>query len=182
MMDIKRSTIISSPQPEFSSLLEQYGKELHIYLWRLLQNQLDAEDCLQEAYLRAFRAYDGTAQDSNYRAWLYKIATNVARTHMQKSQRQDRQQKFDPDQVEVDPLEKLSRAEQIERVLRGMERLSFRQRTAIMLRKYSDLSYEAIAEALECTPQAARAHVYQGLKRLRVILGAGNEDAGDGHE
>lgn len=181
-MDIKRSKTTSSPQPEFSSLLEQYGKELHAYLWRLLQNRQDAEDCLQDTYLRAFRAFDRTAQNSNYRAWLYKIATHVARTHLQKSQRQDRQPKLDPDLHKENPLEKLAREEQIERVLIGMARLSFRQRTAIMMRKYSDLNYEAIAQALACTPQTARAHVYQGLKRLRVILDIGNIDTGVGHE
>lgn len=181
-MHIRRSAETFSVRPAFSSLLEQHGKELHAYLWRFVQNQQDAEDCLQDTFLRAFRAYNRTAPDSNYRAWLYKIATNVACTHIQKNQRNDRQKKYDPDKDPVDPLEKLSREELIENVLRGMEQLSFRQRTAIIMRKYSDLNYDAISEALVCTPETARAHVYQGLKRLRVILGVGNDNAGDGHE
>lgn len=162
-------------------MLELYGNELYAYLWRMLQAREEAEDCLQDTYLRAFRAYARTAPDWNYRAWLYKIATNVARTRLREIQRQDQPHKLDPDQRYTDPLEELTRKEQVEKVVMEVARLSFRQRTAVMLRKYSELSYEEIAEALACTPETARANVYQGLKRLRERLVHGNDTGADRH-
>jgi RNA polymerase sigma-70 factor (ECF subfamily) len=157
-------------RPDFQILLEQYGPELHAHLWRMLGDQQDAEDCLQETYLRAYDAYERTKADSNYRAWLYTIATNRARTMLKKSNRHKPTDLHELPAESQDPLARLSQVEQLRRVKREMERLSFRQRTAILMRKYSELDYELIAEALECSPDTARAHVYQGLKRLRKRL------------
>lgn len=67
-------------KPPFETLVDEYGKEIFGYLWRMLYDTHDAEDCLQETFLKAFRVYTRTRPDSNYRAWLYKIATNTART------------------------------------------------------------------------------------------------------
>jgi RNA polymerase sigma-70 factor (ECF subfamily) len=133
----------------------------------MLGNRQDAEDCLQDTFLRAFRAFERTDADWNYRAWLYKIATNVARTHMKRDRRQDAPLVNEADPNQLNPLETIALKEQVSKVMSEMERLSFRQRTAIMMRKYSDLDYDVIAEVLGCTPETARAHVYQGLKRLR---------------
>ena len=157
-------------KPNFEALVDLHGAEILAYLWRILGNAHDAEDCLQDTFLRAFRAFERTDEDWNYRAWLYKIATNVARTQLKKAKRLDdvRDAGRDPDQV--DPLEALNRKEQFEIVLIAMTRLSYRQRTAIMMRKYSELDYGVIGEVLDCSPETARAHVYQGLKRLRTVL------------
>jgi RNA polymerase sigma-70 factor (ECF subfamily) len=154
-------------RPVFHVLLELHGRELHAYLWRMLGNLQDAEDCLQDTFLRAFRAFERTKPDWNYRAWLYKIATNVARTHMKRNRRPELPLVSEADPNQLHPLEVIAHQEQVSKLMSEMERLSFRQRTAIMMRKYSDLEYDVIADALDCTPETARAHVYQGLKRLR---------------
>ena len=156
--------------PLVDELLEAYGRELYAYLWRLLQNRQDAEDCLQDTYLRAYKAFQRTHPDWNYRAWLYKIATNVARTYLKRSSRQTTQHKHVPTEHEIDPLEQVTHNEQVKRVLDEVAKLSFRQRTALMMRKYSGLDYELIADVLDCSPETARAHVYQGVKRLRERL------------
>ena len=162
--------ISNGQRPEFVRLLEQYGPELHAYLWRMLGNRQDAEDCLQETYLRAFNAYSQTRMDSNYRAWLYTIATNLARTKLKRARRDGQTLGDDIPAEWADHLDSLSQVEQLKRVKHALGQLSFRQRTAILMRKYSELEYEVIAEALDCTPATARAHVYQGLKRLRKRL------------
>lgn len=156
--------------PIFDELLEAYGRELYAYLWRLLQNREDAEDCLQDTYLRAYKAYQRTNSDWNYRAWLYKIATNQARTFLKRASRQTKQHRHMLIEQEDDPIEHVTHNEQVQRVLDEVANLSFRQRTALMMRKYSDLDYELIAAVLDCSPETARAHVYQGVKRLRERL------------
>jgi RNA polymerase sigma-70 factor (ECF subfamily) len=166
-------------KPSFDSLFERHGRELYAYLWRLLYVRQDAEDCLQETFLRAYRAFERTKPGWNYRAWLYKIATNVARTYMKR----ERTEKIELDELEDDlstnPLETISHDEQVRAVLSAMRSLSFRQRTAIMMRKYNDLDYGMIGEVLGCTPETARAHVYQGLKRLRDRLAPTNDKDGN---
>jgi RNA polymerase sigma-70 factor (ECF subfamily) len=150
-----------------------HGTELFAYLWRLLGDRHDAEDCLQEVFLRAFRAYERTSEDSNYRAWLYKIATNRAYTFRKRRARilaqeielvSEARASVQNSSVHIDVQDDL------ERIAHAVEQLPNHQRVAILMRKYQELSYTEIASVLDCSEEAARANVYQGLKKLRNLF------------
>ena len=158
------------PQQPFETLVEMHRDEIYAYLWRIIPGD-QAEDCLQETFLRAFRAYERTAPDSNYRAWLYKIATNVARTAHTRRQREMTEllhKSVAPEQRTL--LETVAFHEDLKLVLQAVDALPHKQRTALMMRKYQDMDYKDIGAALECSPGTARAHVYQALKKLRARL------------
>ena len=74
-------------KPDFETLVKAHSAELFAYVWRMLRDTTDAEDCLQETFLRAFRSYGRVRAGSNYRAWLYKIATNTARSQWKRRTR-----------------------------------------------------------------------------------------------
>src|SRR3970282_246366 len=76
-------------RPEFTELVARFGGELYVFLSRMLSNEQDAEDCLQEAFLRAYRAYPRLQGEVNFRAWLYRIAGNTARTQLKRRLRRD---------------------------------------------------------------------------------------------
>ena len=157
-------------KPEFEELVDLHSVELYAYLWRMLGDEHDAEDCLQEVFMRAFRAYENLPSGGNYRAWMYKIATNSANTARKKRAR---------DEILVD-LEKIGAPVIVEREVEMRETLALvaaqvnalprRQKAAIILRKYQELTYAEIATALACSQEAARANVYQGLRTLRAKL------------
>jgi RNA polymerase sigma-70 factor (ECF subfamily) len=159
---------------EFETLVEKHSAEIFGYIWRMLHDTPDAEDCLQETFLRAYRAYARLPIDANQRAWLYKIATNTARTHIKRRSRdQHRTIDLDPD-LQSDhssPLDRVARREQLALVAQAVEALPYQQRAALIMKKYQELSYEAIASALGCSEDAARANVYQALKKLRAQFG-----------
>ncbi len=164
-------------KPDFEELVEQHSAEIFAYVWRLLRETHDAEDCLQETFLRAFRSYGRVRAGTNYRAWLYKIATNTARSHWKRRQRQEART------IDLDPewqADGMSVADRVERktllaaVARAVETLPEQQRAALIMRKYQELSYAEIAAALECTEAAARANVYQAVKKLQTQFD-GNE-------
>ncbi len=156
---------------DFDKLVENHSAEIFAYLWRLLQDKADAEDCLQETYLRAFRSINHLRSNSNHRAWLYKIATNVAYTHLKRNQvARSRQTPLDPEMIESDyssPVE-LEHSNLMIAVRQAVAQLPQKQQAALMMRKYQGLNYDEIANALDCSPQAARANVYQALKKLRI--------------
>ena len=161
------------PKPAFETLVELHSGELFGYLWRMLGDEADARDCLQETYLRAFRAY-GRLQDLRHlRAWLYKIATNTARTQLSRNHRHERQT-----MALLEPLpsgERGVEAQVAERTQLAAVRLAVaglpaRQRAALLLRKYQELDYAEIAAALGCSETAARANVYQALKKLHLLF------------
>jgi len=169
-------------RPDFNQLVEQHSSELFAYLYRQMAGRMDAEDCLQETLLRGFRAYHQTEPDSNYRAWLYAIATNVARTHFRRRNRRT-ERELPLDNVaagdERGPAQIVERRIDLARVRRAIDELPEKQRTALILRKYQELSYAEIAAVLGCSPESARANVYQGLRSLRKMLAVRATEVGD---
>ena len=156
-------------KPDFEELVERHSAEIFAYVWRMLRETSDAEDCLQETFLRAFRSYGRVRAGTNYRAWLYRIATNTARSHWKRRKRSDAHTiDLDPDR-QADEMSVADRVEQktlLAAVLRAVEALPDQQRAALIMRKYQELSYAEIATALECSEAAARANVYQAVKKL----------------
>jgi len=158
-------------KPSFDSVISLYSAEIFAYLWRHLYGRDDAEDCLQEVFLRAFKAYERLDGDANIRAWLYKIATNeVMSYHRKRNRKFNYQGIFDQDLVSTDssPIQQLEMKERFEVLMGAVNALPHRQRSAFLLRKYHELSYVDIARILDCSEEAARANVYQALKKLRV--------------
>ncbi len=139
-------------QQPFETILEAHHAEIYRYLRRVTSRAAEADDLSQETFLRAYRAYRALPSDANVRAWLFTIATNLARNHFRSEGRR-------------------SRAETRARVEAVVERLPLRQRLAFILRKIHDVDYEVIARSLDCSAETARAHVFQALRKIRQSLG-----------
>jgi RNA polymerase sigma-70 factor (ECF subfamily) len=164
---------------EFDSLVDAHSGEIYGYLWRLTRDPADAQDCLQESFLRAYQAYGRLANQTNLRAWLYRIATNTAFTHLKRRRRE--RARTAPLVVELTaggplPDEALAQRERLAAVAAAVDRLPRQQRAALILRKYQELGYGEIGHSLGCTEAAARANVYQAVKRLRSELATEDED------
>ena len=155
---------------DFNYFVENHSREIFAYLWRLLRDPMDAEDALQESFLRAFRGYPHLQNYDNLRAWLYKIATNVAYTQLKRRARHEkRTSELDESSLPVfSPA--TDQAETMEVVRAAVESLPHKQRCALILRNYQGCEYAEIAEILNCSEDSARANVYQALKKLRRML------------
>jgi RNA polymerase sigma-70 factor (ECF subfamily) len=154
----------------FEDLLERHEKEIYRFACRMTGNQDDAADILQETFLRAFKAYRKLPPDANYRAWLYKIAGRLALNHarsMKVRRSVPIHEAFHLPERNGD-LESLVETRRLAKTLSGvLDRLSSRQRVALLQRKYEGLSYREIAAMLGCSEETARAHVYQALEKVR---------------
>ncbi|HLV36960.1 MAG TPA: RNA polymerase sigma factor [Spirillospora sp.] len=159
--------------PRFETLIEAHHDEIYRYLWQMLRGTgLDAQDFVQEAFMRAYQAYPRLRQDSNCRAWLYKIATNCAYTALKRGQRE----------VELDdtlaadglPLPDETAAQNLvlEAARQIITTLPAKQRAAVVMRHVQGFEYHEIAQALDCSEESARAHVSLAVRRLRRELEA----------
>ncbi len=153
----------------FTSLVELHGQDLYRFAWSLTRSPHDADDVYQETLLKAFRAWSKLPPDANHRAWLFRIASN---TWISDRRKMGRVHQFGMDQPdmpsgETDTATQVVASETLEHVTVAIEALPPKQRTALVLRKYHDMSYEEIGEVLDSTPEAARANVYAALQKLR---------------
>lgn len=163
------------PKPEFEALVERHGREIHAYLWRLLGDPELASDGLQDAFLRAWRAYPRLKHHDHLRAWLYTIATHRARTLRRERARQE-SRRAELTEALAAPAAPVGRQvearEERRRVREAVDRLPARQRQALVLRRYQGLPYGEVAAIMGCTREAARTNVHLAQARLRQWLGA----------
>jgi RNA polymerase sigma factor (sigma-70 family) len=155
----------------FEAVLKMHHTEIYRYLVRTTGQTSAADDLSQETFLRAFKAYRSLPGDANVRAWLFTIATNLLRNHRRSAVRQDRAYaafKDDLSKVEqLAPDDVLRFKETRTRIELTLSRLPLKQRLAFTLRKFHNLDYDKIGQSLGCSPDSARANVFQALKKLR---------------
>ena len=163
----------------FEDLIERHHDEIFAYVWRLLASdrssdrKADAEDLVQEVYLRAYRTFARLRPDSNPRAWLYKIATNCAYTRLNQTKKQSERLallKHAATEPAVAGDVSSHRAAMDRRLSVLMNQLPAKQKACVTLRFLQDLDYPEIAQVVGCSQESARANVYQAIRRLRLAL------------
>jgi RNA polymerase sigma-70 factor, ECF subfamily len=162
--------------PRFEELVECHHGEIFAYILRMTRDRGEAEDLCQETFLRAYRAYDRLNGGANHRAWLYKIATNTTLNHIrrQKTGRRviDTFKNGAQSTTLDDYADRAGNRDLLERVQYAIDDLPEKQRLALSQRKLAGLSYSEIADNLECSEDAARANVYQAIRKLRQQFSA----------
>jgi len=158
---------------QLARLLAKHGDELARHLRRMVRDDDVAQDLLQDTLIRAHGALDRLAGGANTRAWLYRIATNVALNHLRARRREhaalgrhaaERDVTGGSDAAAEGPDER--RATLWARVAALPER----QRLAQTLRLADELDYAEIARRLGGTAEGARANVYQATRKLRLTV------------
>jgi len=157
----------------FDALVERHQDEVYRYLVRMTRDEQAARDLLQETFLRAFRAFDRLDERAARRAWLYRIAHNACLNYLTRRRPADPLDDL-PGELRGsradDPAAIAEGRETLRAVERALALLPPRQRAALLLRRVQDLSYDEVAAALGCSPETARAHVYQAIRAVRRRL------------
>ena len=176
------------PRPverEYERIVERHRDELHAHSRRILRSSQDAEDALQEALLRAWRALPSFEGRSSLRSWLYRIVTNASLDVIKG--RPVRVVPMDLDQVEPSDHSRMSglepavearflTREELERALvAAMRLLPARQRAVLILREALGFSARETASLLGITVAAANSSLQRA--RVRVDAGAGERTA-----
>jgi RNA polymerase sigma factor (sigma-70 family) len=146
--------------PPFESLVDAHAGELHRFLAAWV-GPADAEDCLQETFMSALRAYPRLRNADHLRAWLYTIAQRKATDLARRRSRRPTQG--------LDGVEPIAAhvPEPDEGLWEHVGRLPRKQRTAVIQRFALDLAYAEIAARMGTSEEAARQNVRAGLIRLR---------------
>ena len=161
----------------FDLLVRKYQHRVLKLVSRFVSDAAEAEDVAQEAFLKAYRALASFRGDSAFYTWLYRIAINTAKNALVSNRRRpvdfdlDLQ---DPEQYdrharlkEGDTPEGVLLSEEIRSVVeKAMEQLPEDLRTAIVLRELEGLSYEEIAEAMDCPVGTVRSRIFRAREAI----------------
>jgi RNA polymerase sigma factor (sigma-70 family) len=154
---------MAKPLPPFQAFLDEHRGPVLAFL-RSMVGPVDADDCFQETFIAAMRAYD-TLDGRHPRAWIMTIARRKAIDHHRARARRPEPREELPERL---PAEGAAGPDaEAPELWSQVAELPPKQRQAVALRFAGDLAYSEIAVALECSPEAARRSVHEGLKRLR---------------
>lgn len=150
--------------PPFQRLVDDHAAELHRFLVASV-GVVEAEDCLQDTFLSALRAYPRLRHADNLRAWLYTIAQRKATDAVRRHQRHRAR---DLDGVAEDRLSSPPHRSADDELWTSVRALPAKQRAALVHRFVFDLAYRDVGERMGISEEAARQNVSAGLRRLRM--------------
>ncbi|HTN49997.1 MAG TPA: RNA polymerase sigma factor RpoE [Burkholderiaceae bacterium] len=175
----------------FDLLVTKYQRKIFRLLSRLIRDPGEVEDVAQEAFIKAYRALPNFRGDSAFYTWLYRIAINTAKNWLVSQGRRaptstdtdiEDAETFDDGEHLRDlntPDSMLLTRQVADAVNRAIERLPEELKTAIVLRELEGLSYEEIAETMNCPIGTVRSRIFRAreaiAEELRPVLGT-NKD------
>ncbi|MEK9749584.1 MAG: RNA polymerase sigma factor RpoE [Pseudomonadales bacterium] len=170
----------------FDALVLKYQARISALVSRFVRDQDEVMDVTQEAFIKAYRAIDSFRGEAQFYTWLYRIAANTAKNFLVSKSRRP------PDtdlwvgegepgdgSVELESIEEPeglhARDELLLALNQGLEALPEDLRTALVLREFDGLSYEEIAEVMECPVGTVRSRIFRARDALEKII-EGNRD------
>ena len=154
-------------QAAFAQLFEQFHAPILNYLHRMVNDRALAEDLAQDTFIKAYKALPKTRDDLSFKAWLYRIATNTAISHM----RRGKIIKWLPilgDRDTGDEAIDRSVTRQTD-ISRALDQLPRHYSAALLLRHYQGLSLAETAQALDITENAAKLRLFRARKAFAKI-------------
>jgi RNA polymerase sigma-70 factor (ECF subfamily) len=160
-------------QVAFTKLMELFQRDVYGKAYSILRNHHDADDVVQETFLRVYRALPGFRGESSFRTWLITIATRQSLNYLDRS-------RLSHEDIEDEVISATSAALRVEdnqmsalldqeaRALmrRAFPRLPQRQKEALALRMHHDMKYDEIAQRMGTTVGSVNAHIFHAIKNL----------------
>ena len=184
MSGVKESTdqqlvdqVMAGNKNAFNLLVMRYQHRVAALIARFVKDPREVEDVAQEAFLKAYRALPLFRGDSAFYTWLYRIAVNTAKNYLVARSRRPPAQDLEIDEVEPtetgsvlreieSPEGSLSTSELKVAVEAALDSLPEELKTAFILREFSGLSYEDIAEVMDCPVGTVRSRIFRAREAI----------------
>lgn len=159
----------------FSELVKRHQKNLLRLSMRFVKSLDIAEDVVQDSFIRAYEKLHTFEGRASFKSWLFQIAVNTARNRL----RENRRDSSEIDKVQVG-VSAIAESTLVHSAIAGIlqeevDKLPFKQKTALMLRVYEDMSFKEIAEVMECPYDTAKANYRHALLKLKEVFENQNE-------
>ena len=185
----------------FDELVKAYTQKLYRLAYGLLGNHHDAEEVVQDAFVRAYRGLDSFRGDSSFETWMHRITMNLARNKFHWNRRRgegitvslsepndfteegEPQGELELPDTSYSPDRLMQKVETQDNVIRGMNALPESLREAMVLRHVKDMPYEEIAAILNCPVGTVKSRIARGRELLREhLMNMDGENTGEKHQ
>ncbi len=170
----------SSAREKFLPLLRPIERDLEVYARRMLWDQGETRDAIQNAVLRAFKAFDRYHEDASFRGWMFRILTNEIFTLNRKHSRRAKFEfQLEPEELAAlpgasldgDAMASLSWPEALDdRLVAALHTLPEQERAVLLLRAIGGLAYDEMAAALEIPMGSVMGYLSRARQKMRATL------------
>jgi len=177
-----RSAVDKNDQRAYAELMNNYRESLYMLMFKMVNNQYDAEDLTIEAFGKAFRNLSQYTSDYAFSTWLFKIASNNCVDFLRKKrvnlyemdkhfdEKEDSYISFEVNDDKPTPEEKLFAKEKAKLIRQYVDMLKPHYRELIELRYFEELSYEEIAERMQIPMGSVKGKLFRAKDMLQVIM------------
>ncbi len=157
----------------FDSIVKEYQQVLYYHIRRIVIDHDDANDVLQNTFLKAWRNIENFRGDSRIKTWLYRIATNESITHLKAKKKR---QFTDVEDIQNDLRHSLESGRYIEgneiqlKLQRAILTLPERQRLVFNMRYFDEMKYDEMAQILELSTGSLKASYHHAVKKIEKYL------------
>ena len=168
----------------FAGLVEKYKQPVMNFIYRSLRDETEAEDLAQNVFLQVYKSRSRYKQTAKFSTWLFTIARNLCLNELRRRSRHPAES-IEETHAENDdqrrsgntrtnrrlaPPEKLLQGELVQKIEEALAGLPENQRSAILLCRQEELSYEEIADVLDCSLSATKSLIHRGRETLKEKL------------
>ena len=167
----------------FASLVEKYQQPVMNFIHRTLRDETEAEDVAQNVFLQVYKSAPRYVTTAKFSTWLFTIARNLCLNEIRRRSRhpaesldatrpdsEDQPLHQIEDKQTFTPPASLLQGELEEKIAEALAELPENQRTALLLCRQDELSYEEIAEVLDCSLSATKSLIHRGRETLKAKL------------
>ena len=157
---------------DFRQIIEDHSRPLYAHIRSIVLNHQDADDVLQNTFIKAWTNRESFRGDSELQTWLFRIATNEALQHLRKNRIRNlfflRNENLKPDPYEPASQQDGERIK--EKLEEAMKRLSPQQRIVFSMKYFNELKYSQMAEILQLAEGTLKATYHQAAKKIEQYL------------
>ena len=164
----------------FDLLVLKYQSRVIATAFKYVKERQLAEDIAQEAFIKSYKSIDSFREESSFYTWVYRITVNTAKNYLVSAKRRDevvinglsQDDSFYPEKLDIDSPQEILKANELrDLIFETLSSLGEETRTALSLREFDGLSYEQIAEIIQCPVGTVRSRIFRGREMIEEVIG-----------
>ncbi len=163
----------------FDLLVLKYQSRLVSTAFKFVKDQQIAEDLVQDSFIKSFKSISSFREDSTFYTWIYRITVNTSKNYLVSKKRKDEllqsdisiEENYGIEPIDNDTPEDLFHASQLHKIIiESLNGLGENTKTALTLREFDGLSYEQIAEVVNCPVGTVRSRIFRGREVIDDVI------------